>query len=383
MMATAVVLLGVVTADARAATRVPASFVGVVADGPLLSDPNVDYASQLKMMVSGGVETLRTSFNWSGVQPYKSFSQVPDAERGRFRNEGGVPTDFTVTDRFVATAAERRMQVLPVLITAPDWAARSPGHISSPPSDFGAYARYAAVMVRRYGPRGSFWSENPALPRLPIRHWQIWNEPPFIQFWSERPWAGDYVKLLKRARKAIKRADRGAKIVLAGLPNDSWSSLEKIYDHGGEGQFDVTAFHPFTDKVSGVREILKRDRKTMAAHGDRRKPLFVTELSWTAAKGKTHVTYGNEQTASGQARRLAAAYRMLAKERKRLRIQRVYWYTWASYDHDRFYPFDWAGLVKIEAKKVTKKPAFKSFQRITLKLEGCRSKRNRADRCAS
>jgi hypothetical protein len=383
MMATALALLGVVASDAHAAARVPSSFVGVVADGPLLSDPNVNYADQLDMMVTGGAQTIRTSFNWSGVQPYRSFADVPDGQRDRFRDVGGVPTDFTETDRLVSTAAARRMLVLPVLITAPDWAARSPGHLASPPSDFGAYARYGATMVRRYGPRGSFWRENPRLPKVPIRHWQIWNEPPFIQFWSARPWAGDYVKLLKRARKAIKKADRGAKIVLAGLPNESWSSLEKIYDHGGKGQFDVAAFHPFTDKVSGVREILKRDRRTMARHGDRRKPLFVTELSWTAAKGKTHVTYGNEQTTRGQASRLSAAYRMLANERRRLRVQRVYWYTWISYDRDRFYPFDYAGLVQIKDRKVRKKPAFTAFRRTALRLEGCHSKKRRADRCAS
>jgi hypothetical protein len=383
MMATALALLGLAATDAHAEARVPSSFVGVVADGPLLSDPNVDYVSQLKMMVAGGAETIRTSFNWSGVQPYKSSSHVPAGLRDRFRDENGVPTDYTETDRLVSTAAERRMRVLPVLITAPDWAARHPGHLASPPSDFGAYASFAAVLVRRYGPRGSFWSENPSLPKLPIRHWQIWNEPPYIQFWSDRPWAGDYVRLLKRARKAIKRADRGAKIVLAGLANESWNSLEKIYEKGGKGQFDIAAFHPFTDKVSGVREILRRGRKTMARHGDRRRPLFVTELSWTAAKGKTHVTYGNEQTSRGQASRLAAAYRMLAKERKRLRVQRVYWYTWISYDRDRFYPFDYAGLVRIEDRKVKKKPAFKAFQRTALRLEGCRSKRSRADRCAS
>jgi hypothetical protein len=217
---------------------------------------------------------------------------------------------------------------------------------------------------------------------MAIDHWQIWNEPNFKSFWSDSPWAPDYVKLLKRARKAIKAADRHAKVVLAGLPNQSWKYLSKIYAAGGRGQFDVAAFHPFTDKVAGVKTILKRDRKVMAAHGDRRKPLFVTELSWTAAKGKTHVTYGNEQTASGQASRLAGAYKMLARERKRLRIQRVYWYTWLSYDRDRFYPFDWAGLLRLKGSKTTEKPAFKAFRRTALKLEGCRSKRGRADRCA-
>ncbi len=88
----------------------------------------------------------------------------------------------------------------------------------------------------------------------------------------------------------------------------------------------------------------------MAAHGDRRKPLMVTELSWTAAKGKTHITYGNEQTAKGQAKNLTAAYKMLARLRKRLRIERVYWYTWASYDKAYFFPFDWAGLIKVKAR---------------------------------
>lgn len=381
MMAVAPALLALPTA-AAAAKPVPSSFAGVVADGPLLNDPNVNYARQLDTMVSGGVETLRTSFNWSGVQPYESFADVPASQRGRFRDEGGVPTDFSGTDRLVESAAARRMSVLPVLIAAPPWAARSAGHLYSPPSDFGAYARYAATLVRRYGPRGSFWSEHPSLPRLPVDHWQIWNEPSLLSFWSDHPWAPDYVKLLKRARRAIKAADKHAKVVLAGLPNRSWGSLKKIYAAGGRGQFDVAAFHPFTDTVAGVKTILTRDRKVMAAHGDRRKPIFVTELSWTAAKGKTHVNYGNEQTERGQASRLAAAYKMLAKQRGRLHLQRVYWYTWLSYDRDQFYPFDYAGLVKLKGKKTTSKPAFDAYRRTALKLEGCRSKRGRADRCA-
>ena len=382
-MAIALGLMCVHATIANAAKPVPSSFIGVVADGPLLTDPTVDYAKQLDTMVTAGVQTLRTSFNWSGIQPYETSAQVPPALRDRFQDEGGTPTDFTETDRLVSTAAARRVVVLPVLITAPGWASRSPGHLASPPSDFGAYARFAAVMVHRYGPAGSFWRENPELPKLPIRHWQIWNEPSFQQFWSDQPWAPDYVKLLKRAHKAIKAADPRAKVVLAGLPNRSWTALGKIYDAGGRGQFDVAAFHPFTDKVSGVRTILKRDRRVMAAHGDRRKPLMVTELSWTAAKGKTHITYGNEQTASGQAQRLTAAYKMLAKLRKRLRIERAYWYTWASYDRDEFYPFDWAGLIKVKGKTTTEKPAFKAFRRTALEHERCHSKRLRADRCAS
>lgn len=382
MMAVALLLPASLLASAAAAAKVPPSFMGVVADGPLLADPNVDYRDQVSAMVGGGVQTIRTSFNWSGVQPYATLAEVPAEQRDRFKVERGVPTDYSGTDGLVGTAAARHMRVLPVLISSPDWAARSAGHLNSPPRHPSDYGRYAATLVERYGPSGSFWHEHPELPKMAIGHWQIWNEPSFQQFWSDQPWAPDYVKLLRRARKAIKAADRHAKVVLAGLPNKSWKALEKIYKAGGRGQFDVAAFHPFTDTVGGVKTILRRDRRVMAAHGDRRKPMFVTELSWTAAKGKTHVTYGNEQTARGQAERLSAAYSMLARERRRLRVERVYWYTWLSYDRDRFYPFDWAGLVRLKNREVSRKPAFNAYRRTALRLEGCRAKRGRADRCA-
>jgi hypothetical protein len=382
MMAVALLLPVALPCVARAASKVPSSFMGVMADGPLVFDPNVDYDAQADLMVGAGVETIRASFNWSSVQPYRHDADVPAGQRDRFRDEHGVPTDFTSTDMLVSASAARHMRVLPVLIRSPDWAARSPGHLSSPPRHPADYARYAATLVERYGPRGSFWSEHPKLPKVPISHWQVWNEPSFQQFWADQPWAPDYVKLLKPARKAIRKADPHAKVVLAGLPNRSWTALEKIYKAGGHGHFDVAAFHPFTDKVAGVKTILQRDRRVMAAHGDRRKPLFVTELSWTAAKGKTHVTYGNEQTEKGQAERLASAYRMLAKQRRRLRIERVYWYSWMSYDRDRFYPFDYAGLVRLKGSKVSQKLAFKAYRRTALKLERCRAKRARADRCA-
>ena len=54
-----------------------------------------------------------------------------------------------------------------------------------------------------------------------------------------------------------------------------------------------------------------------------------------------------------------------------------------SYDRDANYPFDYAGLVRLKGSKATSKPAFKAFRRTTLRLEGCHSKRRRADRCAS
>ena len=43
---------------------------------------------------------------------------------------------------------------------------------------------------------GSFWEENPELPFLPIRHWEIWNEENIVTFanhpnpFSSPSWSG-------------------------------------------------------------------------------------------------------------------------------------------------------------------------------------------------
>jgi hypothetical protein len=384
LTALALVLAVAAPTQADAAKRpkkVPGNFVGVVADGPLLEDPAVDFASELDRMVGSGVQTMRTVFNWSGAQPYQSFDEVPQEDRDRYRDENGVPTDYTAIDRIVTGDAERHIAVMPVVQIAPMWAARHPGQLNSPPSDAQAYANFAGALVRRYGPGGSFWVEHPELEAQPIRYWQIWNEPSLRAFWSDQPFAADYVQLLRLAREAIKAADPGAHIVLAGLPNKSWTALEKIYAAGGRSLFGVAAFHPFTAKVDGVKEILRRDRKVMAKHHDARKPLWVTELSWTSARGKTSVTYGNEQTESGQAKKLGDAYRMLASQRGKMHIGRVYWYTWLTRDAQDDYPFDWAGLLHIRSGQITAKPALKAYRRTALALEHCKSKGSRADRC--
>ena len=367
---------------AKRPKKVPSTFMGTVADGPLLENPAVNFATELDRMVTTGVQTMRTVFNWSGAQPYATFDEVPAEQRDKYRDEGGVPTDYSAIDAVVATAAERRIVVLPVVQIAPMWAARHPGELASPPADPQQYANFAAALVRRYGPGGSFWTEHPELVAQPIRYWQIWNEPSFKVFWSDQPFADDYVDLLRHARDEIKAVDPGAHIVLGGLANKSWTALAKVYAAGGGGLFDVAAFHPFTAKVDGVRKILEHDRKVMARNGDSRKPLWVTELSWTAAKGKTSVTFGNEQTQKGQAEKLSAAYKMLAKRRGKLRVGRVYWYTWITRDKQDDYPFDWAGLLRVTSGGAKAKPALAAYRRTAMALQHCRRKSGRADRCA-
>jgi hypothetical protein len=384
MLLAAVPLAFAGPAAAKAPKKVPAGFVGVVGDGPLLHDPGVDLSNQFDRMVANGAQSLRIMFNWEQAQPYASFDGMSDQQRAQYHDENGVPTDYTFTDQIVSAAAQRHLALLPEVQIAPPWAARHPGQFASPPSDPNKFAAYLGALVRRYGPNGSFWTEHRDLVAQPIRYWQIWNEPSFSTFWSDQPFADDYVALLTASRSAVQAADPGGKIVLAGLPNKSWSSLEKIYKAGGRNQFDIAAFHPFTAKVDGVKTILQKDRKVMAKYHDSKKTLWVTEMSWTSAKGKLSKGhgFGIEQTEKGQAKNVAAVYDMLANNRSKLRIGRAYWYTWMTHDQQRDYSFDWAGLVRERGGKVTAKPALKAFRQTALTLQRCRAKKGRADRCA-
>jgi hypothetical protein len=376
------VLAAPVPAGAKQPKKVPQNFVGVDIDGAVLDNPAIQLDSEMSRMVHNGVQTVRTMFTWSQAQPYASFTDVPPDQLTRYQDENGVPTDWSEIDRQVTAAAKKRLTVLPVTLVAPNWDARHPGELASPPADPGPYADFMGALVRRYGPGGTFWTLHPNLVAQPIRYWQIWNEPNIKPFWSDQPFVADYVELLRAARGAIKAADSNARIVLAGLPNKSWQALDRIYKAGGRKLFDVVAFHPFTHKVAGVKTILQRNRKVMAKYKDSRKPLWVTELSWTSSLGKTSVLFGNEETESGQAKKLSAAYTMLANLRVKMHIGRVYWYTWLSRDMQDDYPFDWAGLSRITSGgDVRAKPALTAYRKVALSLEHCKKKTSRADRC--
>ena len=365
-----------------AQARVPFGWVGTVADGPLLLNPAVDFDREADVMAGAGIESMRVVLSWRDAQRYASWDDVPLTVRDRYRDEGGVPTDFSRADRVIGAAAQRGMTVLPVIMIAPDWAARHPGAFSSPPKGTDAYARFASALTRRYGPGGSFWTEHPELRPRPVRAWQIWNEPSMREFWHDRPWAKDYVALLRAARIEIKRADPKAKIVLAGLPNKSWNDLRRIYRiRGARRYFDAVAFHPFTGKVGGVVEILRRNRRVMRRYRDARTPLYVTELSWPSARGKVDRSYGIETTERGQATRARKALRVLAKHRRSLRIKGVYWYTWMTADERDDYPFDYAGASRLRDGKVVRKPAFYALRKTALQLRGCKSKPSGARSC--
>lgn len=364
---------------------VSGQLVGVMFDGPMLGAP-INFEQQLGLATASGVESLRVAVTWSLLQPYPNMAAVPAAQRSGFMSVGGVPTQFRGLDLIVSAAAKQHVTILPQVQGTPGWDALRAGDPSSPPRDPTAYGRLMAGLVKRYGPNGTLWSSHPELPKVPIRNWQIWNEPHFTRYWSVQPFAPGYGRLLKSAYFSIKGADPGAKVVLAGLADFSWQYLQQIYDQPGAGKaFDVVAIHPYTNQPAGVIEILRRVRAVMDRNGDSAKPILATEITWPSSEGKAPPQFGVSATEPQQAERLAKAVPLLIANQHRLGLMGFYWYTWMGDETPGKgkYGFDYAGLLKYVSGKVTAKPALAVFKRSVLALEGCHSKSGNATVCAS
>lgn len=328
-----------------------------MADGPLVDPGVTDLAREGTLMTQSGVEAIRVVVYWSDVQPTRDG-----------------PLDWASTDRVLAMAAVNHLKVLPVIIRAPAWDRENPSHLASPPRGNAGYTAFLRALVARYGPTGTFWASRPDLPANPQRQWQIWNEPNIDTYWSSsKPFAKRYVSLLKASYRTLKAADPGSEVVLCGFANFSWRALADAYRAGARRWFDTAAVHPFSGRLGNVLKIVGLTREVMARHGDRRKGLILSELTWPSAKGKTKNTIGFETTEAGQAVRLRNAYAALLRIRVRARIRQIFWYTWLSADRDSPNSFSWSGLRKLGPPGTdapVDKPALAEFRRVALRVEG-------------
>lgn len=366
----------------HAQTAVPQGFVGVDADGPLLDPANsIDLDSQVATMVASGVQSIRTAFSWAAAEPYQSWSDVPATQQSQFTDVAGVPVDFELTDAIVAAAAARRLSVLPTVLYAPAWDANANPDGVDTPRRYGPYAAYLTALIGRYGPHGSFWRQHPGVPKLPIRAWQIWNEPNLSYYWHQ-PFARSYAGLLRAAHAAIRRADPGAKVVLGALTNLAWKSIGQLYRvRGAHTLFDVVAVNGFTKRPANVILYLRLMRRALDRFHDGAKPLLATEISWPSARGHVSNGFDFDTTEAGQARNIATLLPQLGAQRQSLGLAGFYWYTWMGDEQDGGQAFDFAGLERFRDGRVSAKPALAAYRRAALALEGCRRKGRVATAC--
>jgi polysaccharide biosynthesis protein PslG len=239
-------------------------------------------AEHLARAADLGVDTVVQLFPWREVE----------ATEGRF--------NWQMSDEAVAGAAYYGLHLLVRLDQPPDWAVvevESPGQ---PPFDLAAYERFVRAVAERY--QGQ------------VAGYIIWNEPNLALEWAALPPdPAAYVELLRAGYRAVTAGDPDALVISAGLAPTNTNNdlamddrrfLEEMYEHGVADLFHVLGAHaygfghapdaPFVDPAESNSDLaglvfarLPLLRQIMVRYGDRRKPIYVTEMGWTV-EGMAH-----------------------------------------------------------------------------------------------
>jgi hypothetical protein len=316
---------------ASTAQALPAGFWGVVPQGGLSDE-------QFQRLNGGGVESVRVPLGWANVQSVRGGSY-----------------DWTGIDDQILAASKAGIKVLPFLTGAPEWAVpmatvpqsgglKAPAHLPVSGAARSGWIGFLTAAVARYGPNGSFWSEHPAVPKMPLRRWQIWNEPNF-KFFVAKPNPAEYGKLVKISYNALKVADPGAQTILAGLfsrpkgardrktgkhkslnwyASDFVSQMYKLTP-GVKAKFNGAALHPYTIFARELPEVTEELREVMRLNGDGGKGLWITELSWSSRPKTSSNLFG--KGLAGQARELRNAFSVLRKSQVKWKVKSVFWFS--------------------------------------------------------
>ena len=315
-----------VGAFAASAEAVPANFWGVVPQSTLSEE-------QFQRLKRGGVDSVRTPIEWGAVQPV-----------------AGGPIQWAGVDAVVGRASSAGLEVLPFLTGAPSWAVPTNRRWGSPESlpvktgaQRTAWTNFVSQAVLRYGPNGTFWSENPTIPKRPIRTWQIWNEENF-KYFVARPNPAEYGKLVKLSYATLKGVDSGAQLILGGMfatpieatfhkrPPQAYFAkdfLDQMYrtTPGVKSKFSGIALHPYTGHYQDLTRKIEEVRTALKVNHDAGKGIWITELGWSSGPPRSDGSNSFAQGPQGQAKQLKGAFSLLQRMQAKWRIQRVYWFS--------------------------------------------------------
>jgi polysaccharide biosynthesis protein PslG len=354
-LAAAALVLGSRPGPAEA-TRAPGNFFGI-APQTLLTPEDAAY------MKAGGIDSVRLTLPWSAIQP------TP-------RNE----FNWGAFDPQLEIAARAGLEVLPTVGAPPRWVIHNSKRI---PVANARQRRALTVFLRaaakRYGPGGEFWSEHaheginyePAIGQpVPIRSWQIYNEPNFFYFiYPVNP--APFAKLITVASKAIKSVQPGAKIVLGGLFAEPTAGgkrgmsattyLRRLYAIPGfKNRFDGIDLHPYAIDSAELERMVEAFHDVAVENNDH-PGLYITEMGWGSQNNFQHDAF--EQGPGGQVKQLRNSYRYLLGNRNRLNLKQVYWFTWKDTQGSCDF-CDSTGLFH-EGERFHPKPAWRTFVSLT------------------
>jgi len=347
-------LLLPMTTDASAGTPAPTQpnrAVGV--SSHLVWRPQAEITTNMRRLAASGVRNIREDFQWDVLEPAPGVY------------------DWSAPDQLMRSAATVGVDVLAVIDYSATWASSDPtgrGSIFYPPSDPSTFARFAAVVIARYGPGGRFWAENRQLLARPLQAIEVWNEPWYDHFWRPGPDPAGYARLVEATAIAVRAVAPSVAIVAAGdliqsradARPEPWIGAVLAVSPNLGAYVNAWSVHPYPSPmnlapsdgsgarsygtVAGVRDVLAARNAT--------RPIWITEAGWsTSDRSVEGVTEAQQAAYVRDALKLAFGDRGAS-------VQRFYLYAWSRSSGQRLDREGNFGLLRADG---TTKPAWAAF----------------------
>jgi hypothetical protein len=309
-------------------------------------------AKMFNEMQAAGITLIRVEFNWAEIETAEHVY------------------DFSAYNQFVLDAAAHGIEVMPVIYEEPGWYTSRPKKVKPtsvvyynyPPKNPATIGPFVTALVQQYGPGGTLWKQNPSVTPVPIRIWQVWDEPNLNFFWYPRPNAAAYTALLADASQAIHAADPGAEVVSAGMPQSTdgvnlFKFVQALVNDGAGKWMNTLAVNAYAPTASGVNAILRHVRSILNSGGAANVGLRVSEIGWSDVGPKSKFRAG----VSGQAKQISKVIADFGADRSSLGLKGFVYFTWR--DTKPFYHVKdfWGlhtGLLKLNGKA---KPSLRAF----------------------
>lgn len=290
-----------------------------------------DLIKEISLMKNAGVGIVRMDFLWEDIEPRKS------------------EFDFTKYDKIVNLLCQKNIAILAILNYNVSWAA--PGaKWNTAPKNNELFVNYAVKLIQHY--KGK------------IKYWEIWNEPDSATYWEPQDGLKSYCRLLKEVYIAAKKVNPECKILNGGLAN-SLGSINRLYDNGAGGYFDILNIHFFetpltANSIKAVTAYPKLAYKIMLRNGDGNKMIWITEIGCPGIKNtiKTKNWWmGKNPDELEQAQWVTKVYSELLKNNK---IEKIFWAFFRDCNNHWGTGVDYFGLVRWD---FSKKPSFNAYKK--------------------
>jgi hypothetical protein len=263
---------------------------------------------------------------------------------------------FENLDKYVAMAAQHKVEIIAPLALSPQWAsarpnehaAYAPGNAAEP-GNIEDWKNYVRTVATRYKGR--------------IHIYEIWNEVNIKDFFSGTPM--QMVRLAKEAYQIIKTADPSAIVLAPSCTANDWrvSWFEEYLKKGGGEYADVLNYHFYVSPHQPEQMVpfIGKIRQIIADNNLNGKPLWNSESGWNIEN--------HNSTVKGE----GSFSKVLIDSEASAYVARAYILNWAS-GASRFnwYAWDNGNMGFVERDGKTVKPPAAAYAQTYKWLSGAR-----------